>query len=83
MSLKCLIEELLQSHNMYRYKHDVCPLSLDMDLTCAAQQWAEHLAANGEAKYSPCNECYGENVAVVTNANCGGVSGQWYLLIHT
>jgi len=62
---------------MYRYKHDVCPLSLDIDLTCAAQQWAEHLAANSEAKYSPCSECYGENIAVVTNANCGGVSGQY------
>lgn len=47
--------------NAYRAKHGVGPLSLDSEVTRAAQEWADHLHETDGFEHRP-NNPYGENL---------------------
>lgn len=53
-------KEFLEAHNTYRAKHNTPPLTLNSELTAAAQKWADHLLATGALAHSVTND--GENV---------------------
>ncbi|KAG7270410.1 hypothetical protein CRUP_009131 [Coryphaenoides rupestris] len=52
--------EFLATHNTYRTMHQSPPLSMNGDLSKAAQQWADHLLALDKLEHS--QGSYGENL---------------------
>jgi len=53
--------ECLESHNIYRAKHGVQPLTLDKKLCELAQAWSDHLLDNDKFQHRP--DCkFGENI---------------------
>lgn len=53
-------QEFLATHNAYRAKHNTPPMTLNSELTAAAQKWADHLLAIGALQHSETQD--GENV---------------------
>merc|ERR1712126_375364 len=54
-------QDSLTAHNTYRAKHGVAALTLSSELNALAQEWADHLIAEGTFEHRPNNK-YGENI---------------------
>lgn len=55
-----IIQEILDTHNIYRSDVDIENISWSEEVAVSAQAWAEQLAANCEFKHSSSD--YGENI---------------------
>ncbi|XP_029961495.1 Golgi-associated plant pathogenesis-related protein 1 [Salarias fasciatus] len=53
-------KEFLKSHNDYRAAHGAEPMTLNEELTAAAQKWADHMLEVNQLQHSKTND--GENV---------------------
>jgi len=73
------LEEILNSHNEKRSKHNSPPLILNPSLSMLAQEKAEKMAENKEIKFNEKNKEYGKNYFFSEN-NCSGeeVTSFWY-----
>jgi len=73
------LEEILNSHNELRSKHNSPPLILNPSLSMLAQEKAEKMAENKEIKFNEKNKEYGKNYFFSEN-NCSGeeVTSFWY-----
>ncbi|XP_062619260.1 Golgi-associated plant pathogenesis-related protein 1-like isoform X1 [Saccostrea cucullata] len=80
-------DEVIRSHNEYRKKHSVQPLTHASDLSTQAQRWAEVLAQTNTFKHSNASlkgERLGENIAMKWSSNPQDsypgqeVTDQWY-----
>merc|ERR1711973_847476 len=54
-------QDSLTAHNSYRAKHGVAALKLNDELNALAQEWADHLIAEGTFEHRPNNNA-GENI---------------------
>jgi len=75
-------EGWVEDHNYFRCRHGAEPVTWDADLAVKAQNWANHLAANGGGLVH--SDSYniwpysGENLAVGHGVfNCNGVRGEY------
>jgi len=76
-------QEALLEHNVHRARHGVKLLELRMELCCAAQEYAEELAASGHFQHSA-DDRFGENLYWAWNSVPGWRPGgaeavsSWY-----
>ncbi|XP_053086503.1 Golgi-associated plant pathogenesis-related protein 1 isoform X2 [Pangasianodon hypophthalmus] len=73
--------EFLKAHNKYRKQHGAPPLTLDPNLNCSAQAWAENLLSIRALKHSDTN--LGENLYYTYSSSPKKVTGHiavdsWY-----
>ena len=74
-------QQFLATHNAYRAKHNTPPMTLNSELTAAAQKWADHLLAIGALQHSETQD--GENVYSMSGFPTVKVAGKdavdaWY-----
>ncbi|XP_067624468.1 uncharacterized protein [Eurosta solidaginis] len=73
-------QECLEAHNRFRARHKNCPpLSLSIELSQYAQQWAKHLANTGRLEHRQVHT-YGENLYTARGMEVSGASvvQSWY-----
>jgi pathogenesis-related protein 1 len=73
-------KEVVEFHNKVRKDVGVGPVKWSPTLAKFAQEWADHLAENGELEHRPANgknaQKYGENIAINASAIKG--AEDWY-----
>ncbi|XP_051278363.1 Golgi-associated plant pathogenesis-related protein 1 isoform X1 [Dicentrarchus labrax] len=74
-------QEFLETHNAYRAKHNTPPLTLNSELSAAAQTWADHLLTANTLKHSDTKD--GENVYAMSSSVALNQTGKeavdsWY-----
>jgi len=73
------LEEIFNSHNKLRIKHNSPPLILNPSLSTLAQEEAEKMAENKEIKIDSNNKLYGKNYFFSENNSSGEeVTSFWY-----
>ncbi|XP_064616338.1 uncharacterized protein LOC135480434 isoform X2 [Liolophura sinensis] len=80
------VDELIQSHNEYRRRHQVSPLRHSPELSDIAQAWAEQLARDNGFQHSKSRhegQPLGENISLKWSSRSDSYSGkdvsdQWY-----
>merc|ERR1712020_835546 len=74
-------QDSLTAHNTYRAKHGVGALKLNAELNALAQEWADHLIAEGTFEHRPNNK-YGENIYMSSGSaaqdQAQGAVDSWY-----
>merc|ERR550532_3123366 len=74
-------EDSLTAHNNYRAKHGVAALKLNAELNALAQEWADHLIAEGTFEHRP-NNNNGENIYMSSGRaaqdQAQGAVDSWY-----
>ncbi|KAK3593730.1 hypothetical protein CHS0354_013628 [Potamilus streckersoni] len=80
------IDEVVNAHNEYRFRHQAPPIKHAKDLSEYAQKWADHLVASNTFQHSPCDvdgTRLGENIAMKWSTGADAFTGQeatdqWY-----
>merc|ERR1712168_545392 len=74
-------QDSLTAHNSYRAKHGVAALKLSSELNALAQEWADHLIAEGTFEHRPNNNA-GENIYMSSGRTAQdqaqGAVDSWY-----
>merc|ERR1719186_1948420 len=74
-------QDSLAAHNAYRAKHGVAALKISAELNALAQEWAEHLIAEGKFEHRPNNK-NGENIYMsggkAAQEQAQGAVDSWY-----
>merc|ERR1712055_603664 len=74
-------QDSLTAHNNYRAKHGVGALKLNDELNALAQEWADHLIAEGTFEHRPNNNA-GENIYMSSGSaaqdQAQGAVDSWY-----
>merc|ERR1711934_511902 len=74
-------QDSLTAHNSYRAKHGVAALKLNDELNALAQEWADHLIAEGTFEHRPNNNA-GENIYMSSGRaaqdQAQGAVDSWY-----
>merc|ERR1712061_17464 len=74
-------QDSLTAHNTYRAKHGVGALKLNAELNALAQEWADHLIAEGTFEHRPNNNA-GENIYMSSGSaaqdQAQGAVDSWY-----
>lgn len=73
------VDELIQSHNEYRRRHQVSPLRHSVELSEIAQAWAEQLARSNGFQHSKSKhdgQPLGENISLKWSSRSDPYSGE-------
>ncbi|XP_068560027.1 Golgi-associated plant pathogenesis-related protein 1-like [Cebidichthys violaceus] len=81
MADKSFQREFLETHNVYRAKHNTPQMTLSGELTASAQKWADHLLAISALQHSVTND--GENIFNMSSSAPINLTGKeavdlWY-----
>ncbi|KAK5870512.1 hypothetical protein PBY51_003454 [Eleginops maclovinus] len=74
-------KEFLETHNAYRAKHGAPQLTLNSEMSAAAQKWADHLLSINSLQHSDNND--GENIYNMWSSAASNSTGKeavdsWY-----